>query len=133
MGKSMLQLLRYGLVGIATNLALYGFYLLMTYLGIAPKPAMTAAYITGALIGFAGHRNWTFSHQGAVLGAGARYCIAHLMGYLLNFLILLMFVDKLGYSHQLVQAAAIFVVAGFLFVTFRYFVFPKTGHADNHG
>ena len=128
-GKPILQLLRYGLVGAATNLALYAFYLLITYLGMAPKPAMTVAYVIGALIGFVGHRNWTFSHKGTVLGSGARYCIAHLLGYLLNFLILLTFVDKLGYSHQLVQAAAIFVVAAFLFIAFRYFVFPKAEHS----
>jgi putative flippase GtrA len=125
MSKPVLQLFRYGLVGIVTNLALYCFYLLITYLGIEPKKAMTISYITGAFIGFIGHRQWTFSHNGALLGSGARYVIAHLFGYLINFLILLTFVDTLGYSHQWVQAAAIIVVAGFLFVTFRYFVFPK--------
>lgn len=119
-----MQLLRYGLVGVATNLALYSFYLLITYLGMEPKKAMTISYVVGASIGFIGHRQWTFAHKGAWLGSGTRYCIAHFCGYLINFLILLTFVDKLGYSHQWVQAVAIFVVAGFLFVTFRYFVFP---------
>ena len=133
MGKPLLQLLRYGVVGVVTNLALYLFYLLITYLGIEPKMAMTIAYVVGALIGFAGHRQWTFSHKGALLGSGARYCIAHFFGYLINFLILLTFVDTLGYSHRLVQAVAIIVVAGFLFITFRYFVFPKTEHrGGNH-
>ena len=130
MGKPILQLFRYGVVGVATNLALYLFYLLITYLGIEPKMAMTIAYAVGALIGFVGHRQWTFSHKGTLLRSGARYCIAHVFGYLINFLFLLTFVDILGYSHQLVQAAAIFVVAGFLFITFRYFVFPKTGHSS---
>ena len=125
MGKTASQLFRYGLVGIATNLALYIFYLLITYLGIEPKMAMTIAYIVGALLGFVGHRKWTFAHKGALLGSGARYFIAHLLGYLINFLILLTFVDRLNYPHQWVQAAAIIVVAGFLFVVFRYFVFPN--------
>ena len=119
-----MQLLRYSLVGVATNLALYSFYLLITYLGMEPKKAMTISYVVGASIGFIGHRQWTFAHKGAWLGSGTRYCIAHFCGYLINFIILLTFVDKLGYSHQWVQAVAIFVVAGFLFVTFRYFVFP---------
>ena len=125
MGKPIVQLFRYGLVGIVTNLAIYFVYLLITYLGVEPKQAMTILYIVGAFIGFVGHRKWTFAHKGALLGSGARYFIAHLFGYLINFLILLTFVDRLGYSHQWVQAAAIIVVAGFLFVTFRYFVFPK--------
>jgi putative flippase GtrA len=128
MSKPVLQLFRYGLVGLITNLVLYSFYLLITYFGIEPKTAMTISYIVGASIGFVGHREWTFAHKGALLGSGARYCIAHLLGYLLNFLILLTFVDKLGYSHQWVQAAAIFIVAGFLFITFRYFVFHTPVH-----
>lgn len=119
------QLFRYGLVGVVTNLALYFFYLSITYLGIEPKKAMTISYIVGVFLGFIGHRKWTFMHKGALLGSGARYIIAHLFGYLINFLILLTFVDKLGYPHQWVQAAAIIVVAAFLFVTFRYFVFPN--------
>lgn len=130
--KPIFQLLRYGLVGIVTNLALYFFYLLITYLGVEPKMAMTISYMVGASIGFVGHRKWTFTHKGALLGSGARYFIAHLFGYLINFLILLTFVDKLGYPHQWVQASAIIVVAGFLFVTFKYFVFPKNETGEWH-
>ena len=96
---------------------------MITYLGIEPKSAMTLVYIAGVILGYIGHRNWTFGHKGAMLGSGARYFIAHLIGYLINFLILLTFVDKLGYAHQWVQAAAIIVVAMFLFLAFRYFVF----------
>jgi putative flippase GtrA len=87
--------------------------------------AMTIAYIVGAILGFIGHRTWTFMHKGGLLGSSIRYIAAHVSGYLINFLILLAFVDKLGYPHQWVQAAAIFAVAGFLFMAFRYFVFPK--------
>lgn len=125
-GKPLFQLLRYGLVGVLQNLTMYLLYLLITYFGAEPKQVMTGLYIVGASIGFIGHRNWTFSHEGAVIGSGARYVIAHLFGYLINYLMLLTFADKLGYPHQWVQASAIIVVALFLFVTFRYFVFPKT-------
>jgi len=58
------------------------------------------------------------------MGAGVRYVIAHCIGYLLNLSILIVFVDKLGYAHQWVQAIAIFVVAAFLFLAFKVFVFP---------
>lgn len=126
MNKFKLQLFRYGFVGGATNLALYCAYWLITYWGVEPKKTMTLLYISGMLIGFVGHRKWTFVHKGGVLGAGVRFFVAHLFGYLINFVILLTFVDMLGYSHQWVQAVAIIVVAGFLFVTFRYWVFPKT-------
>ena len=125
MYTSATQLFRYGLVGIVSNLAGYSFFLLITYFGIEPKIAMTLLYIVGATIGFIGNRRWAFAHKGALLGSGVRYFIAHLLGYMINLFILLTFVDRLGYSHQRVQAVAIFAVAGFLFVAFKYFVFPK--------
>jgi putative flippase GtrA len=123
--ESMRQLIRYGLVGAASNAAIYSLYLLLTGLGAEPKTAMTMVYITGGCIGFIGNRKWTFTHRGGAFVAAFRYVLAHVFGYLLNFLILLIFVDRLGYAHQWVQAAAILIVAGFLFLTFKYFVFCK--------
>ena len=125
-GKSMRQLIRYGLVGVASNAAIYFVYLLITYLGVEPKTAMTLVYMIGASIGFIGNRKWTFAHRGNCSSAVLRYVLAHLFGYLLNFLILFTFVDHLGYNHQWVQAAAILLVAGFLFIVFKYFVFCKS-------
>lgn len=121
----MQQLIRYGLVGVASNAAIYFVYLLITYLGVEPKTAMTLVYIIGASIGFVGNRQWTFSHRGDSSSAVLRYGLAHIFGYLLNFLILFTFVDRLGYAHQWVQAVAIITVAGFLFIVFKYFVFRK--------
>jgi putative flippase GtrA len=119
------QLMRYGVVGLVSNLTIYIVYLLITYVGVEPKTAMTAVYVIGASIGFIGNRKWTFAHRGDSTGAALRYGLAHLLGYLLNFLILFAFVDRLGYAHQWVQAVAIILVAGVLFFTFKYFVFPK--------
>ena len=120
------QFFRYGMVGLASNLAGYLLFLLITYWSVEPKIAMTLLYVVGATIGFIGNRQWAFAHRGALSEVASRYVAAHLLGYLINFLILLTFVDRLGYSHQWVQAGAIFVVAGFLFVAFKYFVFPKS-------
>lgn len=123
--RSAKQLLRYGLVGIVSNLSGYLLFLLITYWGVEPKITMTLLYAGGATIGFFGNRKWAFGHQGSLLGSGARYVIAHLFGYLINLLLLFTFVDRLDFPPQWVQAAAIIVVAGFLFLTFKYFVFPS--------
>lgn len=119
----MPQLVRYSLVGVATNLLMYFVYLLITHLGVGPKVTMSLVYLIGASFGFIGNKTWAFSHKGGMPGAALRYAIAHLFGYFLNFLILFIFVDRLGYAHQWVQAAAIAVVAVFLFIVFKYFVF----------
>jgi putative flippase GtrA len=125
--KSIIQLFRYGLIGIASNLAGYMVYLLITdFGGIPPKVTMSMLYATGAIVGFWGNRKLTFAHKGSVLGSGIRYIITHFFGYLMNFAILTVMVDKLGYPHQAVQAVAIFVVAAFLFLAFKFFVFSKS-------
>jgi putative flippase GtrA len=122
--KFVTQLFRYALVGLLSNVAGYLVYLAFTYLGGTPKVTMTLLYGVGAAIGFFGNRSLTFEHQGNIMGAGIRYIIAHSFGYLINLSILIVFVDKLGCAHQRVQAIAIFVVAAFLFLAFKVFVFP---------
>ena len=122
--QALARLIRYGLVGAASNLAGYLVYLMVTGLGAPPKVTMTLLYGVGAAVGYVGQRNVTFSHKGSVLGSGVRYLLAHSCGYAINLGILITFVDRMGYPHQWVQAIAIFVVAAFLFVVFKYFVFP---------
>lgn len=125
-GLSIVQLGRYGLVGVLSNITIYFVYLLITYLGVEPKMAMTFVYIIGATIGFVANRKWTFAHRGDSYHAALRYVLAHLFGYLLNLLIIFTFVDRLGYAHQWVQAVAILIVAGFLFIVFKYLVFRQS-------
>ena len=100
----MRQLIRYGLVGVISNLTIYIIYLLITHFGVEPKKAMTLVYILGASLGFIGNQKWTFAHRGNPASTVLRYVLAHFLGYLLNFMILFIFVDRLGYAHQWVQA-----------------------------
>ena len=121
----MRQLIRYGLVGAGVNLILYLGYLLLNHLGLEPKKSMTLIYVIGVVIGFYGHRRLTFAHHEDTRKSMVRYIISHLLGYMINFLLLLGLVDYFGWPHELIQGAAIFVVAAFLFVIFKYWVFPK--------
>jgi len=120
------QVCKYALVGALSNGAGYLFYLLATSIGVMPKLAMTSLYFISAMLSFWGNRKLTFSYKGKVVGSGVRYLIVHTLGYLLNLIILIIFVDKLGYPHQLVQGVAILIVAGFLFISFKFFVFKPS-------
>lgn len=124
------QLLRYGIVGLASNLAGYGLYLLMTAFVLPPKTTMTILYTTGALLGFIGNRRFTFRHKGQLPRAAFFYTLAHLLGWGMNYMLLYVFADRMGYPHQLVQAMAVIVIAGYLFVALRYFVFPRRADED---
>lgn len=54
-----------------------------------------------------------------------RYLISQFLGYLLNLLILIMFVDWIGFPHEYVQMFAVITVAVCLFVLLRFFVFAE--------
>uniref|UniRef100_UPI004048D901 GtrA family protein n=1 Tax=Polynucleobacter sp. TaxID=2029855 RepID=UPI004048D901 len=123
---SFKQFTRYAFVGIVSNLAGYLSYLLVIHFGGTPKIAMTFLYGVVAIIGYFANRNFTFSYRGSVISSGIRYCIAHFFGYLINLFALIIFVDYFNYPHQWVQAIAIFVVAGFLFISFKLLIFKKS-------
>lgn len=121
--KTLRQLFSYAVIGLLTNFLGFTLYLLLTYFWSLPKLTMTVLYSVGALIGFFANRRFTFCHDGSIGMTGLRYMFAQLLGYLLNLSLLVLFVDWLGFAHQLVQAVAIIVVAIFLFVLSRFFVF----------
>lgn len=124
LSTTLRQLFRFGVIGLLQNGIGYGLYLILTLAGLPPKPTMTFLYLAGATASFLANRRFTFGHTGKLTHAGIRFMLAHLGGYLINLLLLWWLVDQNGYPHQWVQAGAIFVVAAYLFVSFRFFVFP---------
>lgn len=122
---SIKQLFLFGMIGILSNLAGYLIYLLITQFGIEPKVAMTILYIFGVSLNYHGNRKWTFAQDNQSLGARSRFILAHIIGYMINFTLLVIFVDVLGYNHKITQAVAILIVAGYLFIALKYFVFSN--------
>ncbi len=119
------QLLIYAIIGVLTNLIIYGLYIFITNIFGWPKLTMTILYISGASIGFLANRRFTFCRTNRIGVAGVRYFLAQISGYFLNLFIFLIFVDWFDFSHQVIQAMAIFVVGIFLFVVMRVYVFAE--------
>ncbi len=120
------QFTRYVIVGVASNLAGYLVYLMLTFFYVGPKLAMTIVYLVGALVSFIGNHRWTFAYKGTLFSPLIKYVAAHTCGYTLNFCILYIFVDRFLYPHQAVQAVAIGIVAVFLFLIFKKIVFVES-------
>lgn len=119
------QVARYGVVGVLHNLLGYLIYLLVTWFSLDPKVAVTLLYPVGALTAYFGHAKYSFAYSGSTSHGVSRYVIAHLIGYSVNVLMLYILSDRLLLPHQIIQAVAVVVVAGILFLLFRYFVFPQ--------
>ncbi|MGE9984081.1 GtrA family protein [Desulfovibrio sp. SGI.169] len=122
-GRSLRQLMRYGIVGVAQNAVGYGVYLFFTWLGADPKLVVGVSYPLAMLVSFLGNKKYTFDHKGGAAGAGGRFLLAHACSYGINLGMLYVCVDRFGYPHQLVQLAAIFVCAVFLFLALKFYVF----------
>lgn len=127
------QLTRWVIVGLVTNAVLYLAYLVLTRSLFSPKMAMTVVYVAGVLLGFVGHRTWSFEHTGPANLALLRYIAAYASGYAMNFVGLVIGIDVLGQPHEAVQAAMVVIVAMTMFVVQKAYVFsePKT-NADRH-
>lgn len=120
------QLIRYGVVGVASNAVGYLLYLAITAAGMEHKLAMTLLYAVGIAQTFIFNKRWSFRHAGAHGTAFVRYCIAYAAGYFINLAALFILVDRLGYAHQLVQGVMILALAAMLFMLQKFWVFRST-------
>lgn len=118
------QIIRFGLVGLLANGLGFLLYLALTHLGLSPKTTVVILYPLGALLGYFGNKQLTFRHRGEWWSSGWRYILVHSLGMLINLVFLGFFVEVAGFPHHWVQLAAIPVVALYVFVAMRWFVFP---------
>jgi putative flippase GtrA len=121
--KWHIQFSRYVVVGLASNSVGYLLYILLTYFGMGHKSAMSLLYAVGVAQTFYFNRKWSFGHDGVISQTLVRYIAAYALGYVLNLVTLMILVDRLGWPHQWVQGAMIFLLAGMLFLLQRYWVF----------
>lgn len=121
--KISLQAIRFGIVGVISNIFLYFLYLFFTLQGVGHKAAMTLLFTIGFVQTFFFNRFWTFEDQGLIRSTFAKYFLAYFFAYIINITALYVFSDLFGYRHQIIQGLMVFIVALFLFVVQRYWVF----------
>jgi putative flippase GtrA len=127
---TLAELVRYAIVGLILNFIGYVMYLAVTAYWLSPVVTVSIFYPLSVLAGYCAHRRHTFRHDSTGLHGLKliRYIVVYAVGYLINIALLDYLHGVLGYPHQWVQAAAIFVVAGFLFVAMKFFVFREAAH-----
>lgn len=119
----IIEFCRYSVIGISTNLMCYFLYLILTNQQFEPKKSMTFVYLLGVIISIFANGKWTFSNKIPISILFTRAFIIYLLGYLINFLLLLLLSDRYHYPHQWVQLIAIMAVALFIFFSFKLLVF----------
>lgn len=121
--STAVEILRFGAVGLGSNVLLYLLYLAVTAVGVEPKVAVSLIYLVGVLQTFVLNKRWTFQHQGHVRRTATRYWVAYAFSYAANMLLLIIFVDIVGFDHRVVQGVLIAVIGLVLFALQKYWVF----------
>jgi len=85
MRKTLVQFLRYVVVGLLSNAVLFSLYLAFTEAGLSSKISMTLLYLMGVLQTFYFNKRWTFVRRGWSGVEVFRYGMVYGLGYLTNF------------------------------------------------
>jgi putative flippase GtrA len=121
------QFVRYVLVGLGLNAALYAMYLLLTWRIMGSEAAMTITLGVGTLLSFLANRSLTFRHRGDRHAALRRFLACYAIIYVIDFIVLWVFAGQMGIPHQIVQGCAILVLPLLAFMMQKYWVFPASG------
>ena len=127
---TLVQFSRYAIVGLVSNAMLFVLYLALTGLGLGHKLSMTACFIIGVIQTFLFNKNWTFSYGFDFGGSFLRYWAGYLSAYVINLIMLFVFVDYMQFPHQIVQGVAIILLALYLFLLQKVWVFRHSPRRD---
>jgi putative flippase GtrA len=119
------KIIRFGIVGLASNAIGYGLYLLFTWLGVPYLIVTTVLYIIGTIMGYFGNKKFTFGDTQQIHKTIFWYVLTCLGGYIILYAMLYVFVGRMHVFHAYVQLAAIVVVAVYLFFMMRFVVFKE--------
>lgn len=118
------QLLVYGLAGGLTAVAHYGVLVCLVELGhVDPVPATLAGFVVGAVVSYTLNRWMTFDATRSHAEAGWRFALIAAAGFALTWVLMHLFVTRLGLPYlpmQLVTTGLVMVVS---FLGHKFFSF----------
>ena len=117
------EILRFGIVGVTSNVVLFLLYLFVTNAGVDPKLVVTALYLLGLVWTFCINKRWSFSHRSEWGRSGLRYFSLYGGLYFANVLTLLVLVDFFQIPHAMVQIGVFIASIPIVFLMQRYWVF----------
>ncbi len=131
MNATVIQAVRFGIVGIVSNAIGFCLYLLLTAAGLGPKLAMSLLFALGTLQTFVFNRKWSFQYRQQDRTVFFRYLTTYGLGYLVNLGALIVLVDHARLPHAAVQGVMILAVAAMSFLLQKFWVFPSRTTTTN--
>ena len=116
------QVFSFGIIGVINNVALYGVYLLLTFLGVNVLLAMTLVFCWGVLLSWLLNGRFTFKRRLTSVSA-KRMGIAYMVAYVANALLLGVAHYVFSLPHEAIQGVIMVLLAVGLFFAQRHWVF----------
>ena len=121
--QTLVELVKFNLVGGFNTALTYGFYASLVYLGVDYTYALASEYILGTLVGF-----WRFTfghHEKTTSTLFGKMVITVLITFGINLAVLWVLVEHFGLDQYLSQFLALCLVVISQFVGQKFFVFKK--------
>ena len=119
------RLFRYGLVGIISNLSLFGVYLILTHFWNYPEIVSGFLFFCGIAGTYIFNRNWSFeSHQSHKSGI-LKYFTAYIVGLFVQLGSLALMFRLLNFPHQVAQLFAVGFAAITIYCILNFWVFRQ--------
>lgn len=133
MGRSsVVELTRFGLVGILTNVVYFGaLYCSRPLMGLPLWLASGISYALSMLVNYLLQRRVTFRSDRPHVEAGARYLGVQLTALGLNSLLLDLLVTRLGAHFALGQGVALVVTTSWSYICQKLWVFKRGARGAN--
>ncbi len=110
------QLSTYALVGVVASLAHYAVLVALVELGaMHPVPAALTGYVVGGVVSYRLNRRHTFASERPHREAAWRFALVALVGFGLTYLLMRLFVERLGAPYLPAQLVTTILI---MFVSF---------------
>lgn len=119
---SFREIVKYYAAGAIVNGGGYLIFLLLIALGVEHKIAASAIYVIGVISSYWLNRKFVFNSSSAVNFRFVRLFLMLVSGYLLNMLMLYVFVDIYKFLPGLVQLIAVFLISIYFYFVNKFFV-----------
>ncbi|SHL35949.1 Putative flippase GtrA (transmembrane translocase of bactoprenol-linked glucose) [Roseovarius litoreus] len=117
---------RYIFVGLITNVSVLAVYYSLTlFVGVGPKSALFFATLLGLVLNYLANSTWTFNSSTKRYHSSLRYLVGYVASYSLQWLILYVGTDLLGFAHQWVVLVGLVIASISFFQIQRYWVFAS--------
>ncbi len=114
---------RFIFVGILNTIVGYGAYFILLYLNIYYIFALLISSVIGITHSFIWNKKWTFKSKGDVRRESLRFISVYGMAFLINLVILALFVEKFMFDPKIAQIFALCIVTMISFFGHKYWSF----------